>query len=97
MDVWPSNGQKVKLYDQVTAQDKYKKNLKLIRGKNPAHMICFLWYLQNPGDIKIDCLSWNKARYHKRELKEAVGTLQLFAERFKRRARESGTLLSAVN
>lgn len=55
-------------------------------------MVYFLWHLQNPGDIKIDPLCWNKLWYHNRELKEAVGTLQLIAERFKRTARESATL-----
>lgn len=92
MDLWPSNGQKVKLYNQVTAQVKNKNDPTLMGGRNPACMVYFLCHLQNPRDVKIDCLSWNKPRYHKRELKEAVGTLQLFAERFKRRARESATL-----
>lgn len=54
-------------------------------------MVHFLLHLQNPGDIRIDHLSLNRPWHHKRELKEGVGTLQLFAEWFKRRARESAT------
>lgn len=60
------------------------------RGKQLVWTMVFL-HLQDPGDIKMYHLSWNKPRHHKGELKEAVGTLQLFAERFKRRARESAT------
>lgn len=91
MDLWLSNGQKVKLYDRVTAQAKYIIYVKLMGKKTPACMVHFLFHLQNPGDIEIDLLSWNRPWHHKRELREAVGTVQLFAERFKRRARESAT------
>lgn len=60
MDLWPSNVQKVKLYDQVTAQTKYIKYVILMGKKQQP----FLLHLQDSGDTKMYHLSWNKPRHH---------------------------------